>query len=83
MGRARTLRKNSVRYCGVQTFNALPEDIKLFQGSKEGFKKILDEFLGNLPDQPEVDNLVPGARTLEGSPSNAVFDWIRTTNVVK
>ena len=79
-GTPKTMVRNSIKYGGVRLFNCMPEHIKCWEGSKEGFKKILDEFLGVIPDQPEVDNLIPDARTIDGKPSNSVVDWTRGTD---
>ena len=64
-------------YIHVHIFNSLPEEIIRHKGSPESFKKILDEYLTGLPDQPEVGGLIPGARTLSGIPSNSILDWPR------
>ena len=76
-GIAKTAMRKSVRHQGVIIFNSLPEEIMRHKGSPESFKKILDEYLTGLPDQPEVGGLIPGARTLSGIPSNSILDWPR------
>ena len=55
----------------------LPLKICTFKGSKESFKNVLDQFLANIPDQPESPIDKPGGRNLLGEPSNSVPDWLR------
>ena len=59
-GRARTLQRFSIKWEGVRLFNAIPSNLRKWTGSKESFKTMLDKFLENIPDQPEVEDLKPG-----------------------
>ena len=76
-GRAKTAMRKSVKYQGVIVFNSLPDHIKLWEGSLQGFKENLDSYLQMLPDNPEVGDLVPLARTIWRKPSNSIVDWAR------
>ena len=38
---------------------------------------MLDEYLAVIPDQPAVGDMIPGARSIQGKPSNSVIDWYR------
>ena len=49
----------------------------MWSGTKESFKNLLDKYLENIPDQPEVNNMIPGGRTMLGYASNSIPDWIR------
>ena len=49
-------------------------------GVKGRLQKFLDEYLSVIPDQPEVENLKPEAKTIDGKPSNSVVDWTRGTD---
>ena len=49
-------------------------------GVKGRLQKILDEYLSIIPDQHEVENLKPEAKTIDGKPSNSVVDWTRGTD---
>ena len=82
--------RKSIKYQGVIVFNSLPDHIKLWEGTLEGFKENLDNYLQMLPDNHEVGNLVPHAKTLWRKPSNSIVDWaqyqeswIMTDTVVK
>ena len=43
----------------------------------EDFKMKLDKFLENVPDEPYVRGLVPGACTAEARPSNSIIDQVK------
>ena len=62
-------------YNGIRLFNGLPDYIKTFDGSKETFKKILDEYLTLLPDEPDTGTQCPNSRTLDIKVSNLLLDW--------
>ena len=74
----RTLQKSSLKIEGVKIFNALPNEIKTFKGTKDQFKVVLDKFLEEIPDQPRTESLIPGSKDLQGTPSNSIPDWIRS-----
>ena len=80
-GRARTLQRYSLKWEGVRLFNSLPSGLRKWTGSKEIFKNKLDNFLQQIPDQPEVDDRKPGGRTLDGAPSNSIPDWVRNLSL--
>ena len=69
--------RKSVKFQGVIVYNSLPEHLKRWEGSLDGFKENLDNYLSTLPDNPEVGDLVPIARTIGGKPSNSIVDWTR------
>ena len=62
-------------------FNSLPNELKLWTGTKDAFKIVLDEFLTLVPDEPETDDLVPSAKDIMGKPSNSMKDWLRVSNI--
>ena len=76
-GIIRTLQKNAINWEGVKIFNCLPLELWSFKGTPSSFKNKLDIFLELIPDQPEVDSLKAGARTLYGDSSNCIADWTR------
>ena len=43
----------------------------------EEFKMKLDKFLENVPDEPNVRGLVPGACTAEARLSNSIIDQVK------
>ena len=53
----------------------------MFKGTPNSFKNTLDNFLSNIPDQPEVDTIKPGGRTLTGDCSNCIADWVRVLHL--
>ena len=76
-GRARTLQAQSIGSYGVKLFNAMPWDIRSFNGETKDFKKLLDSILSTIPDEPFTENLHPSAKNLYGDWSNCITDWIR------
>ena len=50
------LRSKSFVVRGPEIFNALPEDLRNFEGSMESFKSRLDSFLELVEDSPRIDN---------------------------
>ena len=80
-GRYRTLQRNSVHWEGIRIFNSLPSEIRLFSGTKEAFKNTLDKYLELLPDQPEVDGMIPGGLDLYQKASNSIADWPKVLGI--
>ena len=79
----KTLRYNSLLIEGPLLFNCLPMHLRDFKGSLDSFKKGLDKFLAQVPDQPNGwGPETPGAYTLvDGSPSNSIRDWVRVLHL--
>ena len=75
----RTLRDQSFQVNGPQLFNCL--SLKLRNTSKvsvDEFKEKLDQFLEKIPDEPNVEGLVPTAcNQFNASPSNSIIDQVR------
>ena len=44
-------------------------------------KTLLDKYLQYIPDQSEYPGMIPGAKTLYGSPSNSIADQGRMFNI--
>ena len=65
----------------MKVFNSLPQYIRDIPADLPAFKKELDSFLQNVPDQPAVPGFVPGSKDLWGKPSSSIIDWIRTENL--
>ena len=64
-----TLREQTFQVNEPQLFNALPASIRnMTRCGIEDFKMKLDKFLKNVPDEPNVRGLVPGACTAEARP---------------
>ena len=80
-GRARTLQSQSLGNYGVKLFNAMPWMIRAYSGEIGEFKKILDNLLSMIPDQPFTESLHPSAKDLYGEWSNCITDWIRIGKV--
>ena len=74
---ARTLQRFSIKWEGVRLFNSIPISLRKWTGTKETFKNMLDKFLENIPDQPEIEGYIPGGKTLNGEASNSIADWTR------
>ena len=74
----KTLREQSLTFHGGSLFNSLPHNIRAWTGSKECFKKKLDEFLTNIPDHPYAPGLVPEpVCSITCKNSNSITDWVR------
>ena len=73
----RSLQSCGLRNFGARLFNVLPVDLKMFKGTAATFKAKLDKFLSFYPDNPQTEDLTPGAIDWEGGPSNCLIDWIR------
>ena len=73
----KSLHRCSIRNFGSRLFNALPVELKTFNGTAMTFKIKLDKFLSHYPDNPQTEDLTPGATDWEGGPSNCLIDWIR------
>ena len=81
-GRIRSLHRNSMNWEGIRLYNSLPEYLRYFSGTKEAFKNNLDKYLEQIPDQPEVESLTPGAKDLYGCASNSIADWPRSLGII-
>ena len=67
---------------GGKLFNMLPETIRGFAGSLDGFKSLLDEYLKDIPDQPLCAGLYPEPVNKENCKnSNSLLDWIPHLNI--
>ena len=80
-GRARMLQSQSIGSYGVKLFNAMPWVIRTLNGDSKDFKKLLDDILLTIPDEPFPENLHPSAKNLYGDWSNCITDWIRIGRV--
>ena len=80
-GAIRTIQRNSMMWEGVRIYNSLPEYIRTWTGTKEGFKNILDKYLELIPDQPEQYLMKPGGKTVNGDCSNSIADWSRVLDL--
>ena len=71
------IRYASLSVRGPQLFNALPAEIRnLNNCSVEIFKRALDRFLTNVPDEP----LIPGYTAMRRAESNSLVDMVKHTN---
>ena len=70
--------RDSISNFGARLYNSVPSYIPSFKGTLPQFKIILDKYLAVIPDQPAVGDMIPGARNIQGKPSNSVIDWCRS-----
>ena len=80
-GRIRTLQRFSLRWEGVRLFNCIPQKLRMWKGSVNTFKNLLDKFLEKIPDQPQVNDQKPRGMTVNGDPSNSIPDWVRILSI--
>ena len=70
------MRDKSLPISAAKLYNSLPYHIRnLDSDSYDEFKKLLDEFLSSVPDQPNVPGLVTCNMNNEVRPSNSLIDW--------
>ena len=73
----KTLYEQTLAIHGGRMFNLLPEEVRCFNGSVDGFKHLLDKFLSNVPDQPQDIGLNPAPVCKETCRnSNSILDWV-------
>ena len=75
--RIKNLKRDSLRNFGVRLYNMLPLEVRMFKGSLENFKSLLDSYLSQCLDQPSRENLRPEAKDVYGDPSNSLLAWIK------
>ena len=73
------LREQSFQVSGPKLFNCLPKYLRnRSKVTKEEFKEELDKFLGEIPDQPKIGDLVPSVcDQITAKPSNSLVDVLR------
>ena len=77
-----TLRDQSLSVHGGKLYNLLPRHLRDFEGSKENFKTLLDEFLQCIPDQPLCEGLYPAPiSSSTNRNSNSIIDWVFFLNM--
>ena len=76
-GKTWTLINRSIMNQGPLLFKLLPNEMREFRGSVDGFKYLLDKFLQTVPDIPRTEAEEPLAMSLECVPSNRLEDWMR------
>ena len=67
-GRARALQRFSIKWEGFRLYNSIPVYLIKWSSTQETFNNLLDKYLENIPDQPEVNNMKPDRHTLTGEP---------------
>ena len=74
--------EQSLSVNGGKLFNMLPETIRGFSGSLDGFKTLLDDFLKDIPDHPLCAGLYPEPINKDNCKnSNSLLDWIPHLNI--
>ena len=72
--RFKTIQAGSFTCAGPRLFNCLPREIRDLTGiTTEAFKRRLDKFLENIPDEPPV----PHGPTSRGAASNSIIDQLQ------
>ena len=66
----RTMIDRSFPIRGPNLFNSLPKGLRNFEGSVDTFKRHLDKFLSEIPDQP----CIPGYQ--QAAPTNSIIDQL-------
>ena len=74
----KTMKDQTFQVHGPQLFNSLPGYLRnMTKCPIEDFKVKLDTFLENVPDQPSVSGLTPGACTAQAVASNSILDQLK------
>ena len=63
MIRLQTIREASLPIVGPRLFNCLPQEIRNYEGTLDGFKGRLDSYLSTLPDEPRLPAYHPQAQS--------------------
>ena len=74
------LREQTLQVHGCKLFNEMPAGIRnLEYCGVEDFKIKLDQFLSQIPDQPEFGSLLPTTcDPITMKPSTSILDWAST-----
>ena len=57
----RTLKENSLIVYGSRLFNSIPKELREYEGSLHGFKRLLDSFLTTVVDKPALPHYMQPA----------------------
>ena len=72
--RLKTIQAESFTCAGPRLFKCLPREIRDLTGiSTDAFKRRLDKFLDNIPDEPSI----PHGPTSRGALSNSIIDQLQ------
>ena len=70
----KTIKEQTFQVNGPQLFNTLPKYLRnMTKCTMDDFKERLDLYLGQIPDEPSVPGLTPGACSPDGRPSNSLL----------
>ena len=70
--RLQTLRESSFAVKGPKLYNCIDKELRNYEGSLEGFKRKLDLFLSEIPDEPPLPGYYrPGA-------SNSIVEQVKS-----
>ena len=76
-GRLKQIHAASLTIHGVNLFNTLPKSVRDLTGIKvDVFKRALDTYLKNIPDEP----LLPGYTKYRRASSNSIIHMIKVQN---
>ena len=62
---------------GSNLYNSLPLCLRMYEGSFEGFKVLLDLDLSTIPGCPILPGYISHNLDLKGNMSNSLIDWNR------
>ena len=79
----RKLREQSFQVSGPRLFNCLPSSIRnISRVPVDTFKEQLDQFLSEIPDEPNVEGLTPSTCDMfTAKPSNSIIDQSRCIKI--
>ena len=78
-GRIASIMRSSFPVHGVQLFNAMPKHVRdMTNVPVASFKKILDDYLANVPDEP----LIPGYTARKQANTNSLLDMSKLAKSV-
>ena len=72
----RTKRDRSIYGQGPILFNSLPRVLREYEGGFNGFKALIDIFLGEIPDRPCLNGYRNGNNDIFGNENNTIPTWI-------
>ena len=77
----KTMMEATIKIEGARLYNSLPKILRTLICSKDRFKRLLDMFLEDVPDNPNGKDYVSPCMDRICKPSNSIKDWARTNNM--
>ena len=77
----KTMMEATIKREGARLYNSLPKILRTLSCTKDRFKRLLDMFLEDVPDNPNGKDYVSPCMDRKCKPSNSIKDWAKTNNM--